>query len=221
MLAAVNTNTAETSTLREEIGSLQKLLQEALDRLGKLEAENNIMNDKIIANNAKISKLEVAEPKKNKQEEERITEIEKRQEIAEQINRKNKIIIKGPAINYDEEDLRTEVINKLSAMLHIQRDRLSKSTFQKFGKMGKCVLMTVQEPDEKYAIFEAVRTVKPASLSINEFLTPAKAKLIYELRKLKFESGKFKSVFSMNGKVYVTYSEKGQKYLISNLSDIQ
>ena len=47
MLAAVNTNTEETLTLREEIGSLQRLLQVALERLDKLEAENNKMNAQI------------------------------------------------------------------------------------------------------------------------------------------------------------------------------
>ena len=51
-------------------------------------------------------------------------------------------------------------------------------------------------------------------------MPPAKARLMYELRKMKHEKRNLRSVFSLGGKVYVTYREREDKFEINNLSDI-
>jgi hypothetical protein len=176
------------------------------------------MSKQVNENSAKIANLEAAQANKLKQNEDRIASIELQQERTTQFSRKNQLIIKGAALTYEVENIHVETIEKLSSILHIPKERLKKAEFR---KSGKCVLMTTQDPDDKYALFEAVRAIKLVNLSINEFLTPYKAKLLYELRKIKYETKKFYSVFSMNGKIFVTYQERGPKSLINSLDDIQ
>jgi hypothetical protein len=221
LLAAINASNEQTSILREEVGAMNRLLTEALNKIAILENEKDNMNIKLQEQDNRISILENQLKNTQQFDEERITRIENQQERSEQVARSNKIIIKGPAISYEADDLRTEVITKLSTILRIPQETLNNAEYRKFGKMGKCILMSAHDNNNKLSLFEAVRAIKPANLSINEFLTPAKAKLIYELRKLKYEEGKFHSVFSINGKVYVTHKQGGPETLINHISDIR
>ena len=81
--------------------------------------------------------------------------------------------------------------------------------------------MTLTQFESKLALFKAARTIRPHNLSINEFLTPKNAKLMYDLRKMKFEKKNLHSIFSLSGRVYVTYVEGGDKHEICNLSDVR
>lgn len=216
LLEAINKNNEQVSQLRNEIGSLTAKLNAALNQIKHLETENGQLKHHLEQNDIKIKKLE---EEKAQQTTER-QKLEKRQETIEQHSRLNKIVLRGTAFSYNTENIKTTTINTLAETLRLTKEQLKKSDFRVFGKKQQSILMTVCDHNDKLDVFAAVRKVKPNNMSINEFLTPTKANLIYELRKLKYEQeGRFHSVFSLNGNVYVTYTQGGQKKLIENLSE--
>jgi small-conductance mechanosensitive channel len=220
LLTAINKITEQTSILREEVGAMNRQLAETLNRIEKLETDNANLNTKLHDQENRIKALENELKNQKQLDEQRIDRIEKQQEHSDQLARSNKIIIKGSCISYEAQNLQAEIVSKLSENLRIPQENLMKADFKIFGKMGKCILMTTYDANIKRSLFEAVRTIRPPNLSLNEFLTPTKAKLIYELRKIKYEQSKFQSVFSLNGNVYVTYTQGGPKTLINDISDV-
>ena len=51
----------------------------------------------------------------------------------------------------------------------------------------------------KVDLLRSARTLRPEGLYLNDYLTPARSKLFFELRKLKRETTKIKSVFPWKG----------------------
>ena len=210
ILTLLNKNFSEM----EELRSTLKVVLSKIDELDK--------NNKILMQNMKDGKKEDEQRTKRLHEySEKISKIEENQERTDRTARNCQLIIKGSEFSYETENLKVNAINKLSSALHIPLENLKRSDFKLFGKQKKCLLVTTKNNIDRSELFKAARTVKPANISINEFLTPKKAKLIFDLRKLKFEKKKnIHSIFSLSGKVYVTYSVKGDKYEINDVSDL-
>ena len=219
-LEALNKNTYETSLLRQEIGSLASQIAQLFGRVQHLEDENKTLKDnlresdeKILALEARVAKLESSSDK-----------VEKVAAIQERNNkemRKKQLIIKGSALSYNPDKLKEDTVSKLSEILKISPSSLKRSDYKLFGLQKKCILVTAQNTSDRAAFFEAARTVKPKNLSVNEFLPPAQAILLYELRKMKFEQKNLSSVFSVGGKIYVTYEQGGEKYEIKTINDVR
>lgn len=219
LLKAINENNQQMSKLREEVGSLSTRLEAAMFTIRKLETENIELKQSIQDNERRIAALENKKLERNT-ELQKLAMIEKWQEATERRSRHDKIILKGTAFSYEPENLKMSTINTLAELLKVTKERLKKSEFHLFGKEKKCILMTLSGHEDKIAIFKAVREEKPRNVSVNKFLTPAQATLMYELRKIKYEQKKFTSVFSLSGKICVTYTEGGEKKLINSLADI-
>ena len=232
LMEAINRNNEEVTKLREEIGTLKTQLSTAFNTIKKLEEENIELrqdlrrqddriarqDDRIAQQDDKIAQLE-REKERNANDLRKIAAIEKRQDVVERQNNQNKLIIRGSAFSYDADNIKTATIDTIAEKLQLSKEHLKNAEYRLYGKNNTSILMTVNNDNDKNAMFTAARTMKPKDISINEFLTPAKAKLMYELRKIKFEEKKFNSVFSLSGNVYVTYTQGGDKKLINNLRD--
>ena len=225
LLDALNKNMQEMSLLREQIGSITNELTLVLNCVQEVEKENQVLKQTLQENATKITALEqrVHHLENNNLEENnknRIERIEVRQERTDREFRKKQLLIKGSALTYDADNLKTAVVAKLADLLKIPIPNLQRMNYKLFGREQKAILITVQHDADRLAFFAAARKIKPKNISVNEFLPPAKAKLMYELRKMKYEKQNLRSVFSLGGRVYVTYREKGDKFEINDLSDV-
>ena len=219
LIEALNKNMQEMSLLREQISTITTQLSQVLNRVQAVENENVVLKTALQENENKIAALEqkLTQQEENKK---RIDKMEINQQRTDREMRKKQLIIKGSALSYEADNLKTNTVEHLATVLKIPKASLQCSNYKLFGKEGKAILITVQCDEDRLAFFAAARKEKPSNISVNEFLTPDKAKLMYELRKMKYEKKNMRSVFSLGGRVYITYEENGDKFEINDLTDV-
>ncbi len=58
-------------------------------------------------------------------------------------------------------------------------------SYQRLGKNKNKVLVRIPDPEDRTELFRAARTIRQRNLFVNDFLTPARDKLFFELQKQK------------------------------------
>ena len=171
----------------------------------------------------KIEELEYKLEEATETNKGRMTTLEEHVDHVDQLARKHDLILSGPGVPTDNEKLKKAVIEKLSSSLKIPKKDLLNIKVRKIGpgRNGKppTVLLTHYNTETRGLIFSAAHKAKPTDIFINESVTRKRENLMYELRKFKKE-GKLKSVYSLNGYVYVVYPDGGRKQ-VNNLYEVK
>ncbi len=105
----------------------------------------------------------------------------------------------------------------VSSKLKISENKTARYSYRKLGKGSQTVLVTVDDLQDRSAIFRAARTIKPDSFFVSESLIHSKQQLFYELRKMKRDSRCFHSVFCFKGQLYIKRNIDGNKILICSI----
>ena len=175
-----------------------------MSRVVELENENSNLKSCIETQDKKIADLEKRiEGTENYKTQ--IDRIETQQERSDRILRKDQLIIKGSSVPLEPpegQNIKEATVQFLANTLNMQKEDLKRSGYTLFGKNKNCILMTTTRKEDQIALFQAVRTIKPSNLSICEFLSPKKAKLLYVLRKMKYEKKNIRSLFTLSGRIY-------------------
>ncbi len=140
----------EISSMRSDMGSLDKKVTDGLQIFLRLEQ--------------KISKIENENLKLKKKVEEKDTLIanqELRLDNIEQDFKRNEIVFSGPTISSEGENLRANMSRLVSSKLIISENKTARYSYRKLGKGSNTVLVTVDDLQDRSAIFRAARSIKP------------------------------------------------------------
>ncbi len=65
----------------------------------------------------------------------------------------------------------------------MSREKTKGFSYQRLEKNNNKILLRIPDPEDIIKLFRAARTIRPKNLFVNDFLTPARDKLYFELRK--------------------------------------
>lgn len=202
--------------------SMENLLQSLVNELGFMRTAVTKLTDKITDALGKIGDLERenAELKEAcKQKDEKILSLEMEKDEIDQNTRANCLIMSGEKVVNMKQNV-PETLSKIFTQTLKLKPRNPVNFSYRMSGDGAKVLLTIDNYNDRAAIFTAVRKIKPNGLYINEFLTPRRQELLYELRKLKKEERIF-SAFSSNGKIYYRLSNDSDRVLVKSMSDVR
>ena len=137
--------------------------------------------------------------------------------------RVNKLLVDSPAIDsMPDADFKAKMTTLLSTELKLPPATLAHYTYRKIGKQGrKRALITLRSTEDRAQFFAAARTLKPANLYINEALTPAKSRLLYEIRQFKKNSSTPFYVYTHFGEIFVKLDRNSNPVKVVNLEQVK
>ncbi len=127
--------------MRSDMCSLDRKVTDALHKISRLEQ--------------KIEKIENENLKLKKEG------VEKDIDNIEQDCKRNEIIISGPAISSEGENLSANMSRLVSSKLKIPENKTARYSYRKLGKGSQTVVVTVDDLQDRSAIFRAARSIKP------------------------------------------------------------
>lgn len=152
----------------------------------------------------------------------RITKLEEQLDDVEQYERRDTIIISGPALPSEQtmENPSSLVVNAIKDNLKININYDDINTAHRLGpkqqNKDRPVIVKLSKRSKKSEIMEACVTVKP-NLFVNESLTPKRRIIfskVWEIRKKHREI--FQQCYTRDGKIIVKLKTSNQKYFITN-----
>jgi hypothetical protein len=126
----------------------------------------------------------------------------------------------------DDKNLERVVYQCLENKLGLRKDQLCYIDVERLGRSKKTVVLslpTLKLKNEMFMLKKRVRNENPNEVDgffINDFLTSKRDKLFKELRRQQKEEGKFFSVFTFHGDIFIKTAANGNKKLIRSLSDV-
>ena len=211
-LSLKNENTTiknENATTKNEIGYLRSENSTRKNDVTILKNENKSIKAQIeiLYQNNNDLKIEVNDDK---------LEIQKLLSKAEDIEQKmhnEKIIITCKL------EKNRSIIETISKKLKIPMEQMHGLVAENFGNLEDKFLIKTINSTIKSKIFKAAKTERPNDLFVNEFLVKRRQKLMYDLRTMK-RQGRFSSVYSFNGDIFVKYHNNNNYFHIKSLNDI-
>ncbi len=192
---------AKVDMMAKELFDLAPKLINLTNRVEKVDKENIELKKSLTEKNVKIE------------------DLEQRMEAVEIQARSEFVVLSGQNISSDGPNLRLRVSEQISQELHVSREKSKGFSYQRLGKSKNKVLVRIQEPEDRIELFRAARTICPRNLFVNDFLTPARDKLFFDLRKQKHQRG-LHSVFSFRGQIYIKKTPDGDMILVKSLNDL-
>ena len=186
---------SENTTRKNDIGCLNNENKSIKTQIETLHQNNNDLNNEI--NNQKLE----------------FDKLLSRSEDMEQKMHNDKIIITCTL------EKNRSIIETLSKKLKIPKEQMDGLIVENFGNLQNKFIIKSITSTAKSNFFKAAKTERPHDLFINEFLTKKREKLLYDLRTMK-RQGRFSSVYTFNGDIYVKYQNNNTSFNIKSLNDI-
>ena len=191
----------ELGFMRTAVTKLTDKITDALDKIGNLERENAELKEAC------------------KQKDEKILSLEIEKDEIDQNSRANCLVLSGEKIENMSENVPESLSRIFDVTLKLRPE--NPVDFSYCGSTdGTKVLVTIENYYDRAEIFAAVRKIKPNGLYVNEFLTPRRQQLLYELRKLKKKKKVF-NAFSSNGKIYYKLKNNSDRVLVKSMADVE
>ena len=187
----------ENLNLKNEISALNPGNNDMQSDNLNLQNSNKILNNEVLSQKKEIRKLSF------------------NLEDLEQKFANDKIIITCNSLDNNK-----SLLENLSSKLKLSSKELDGLVIEKFGNLQNKFLVKIPKTSTKSIIFVAAKKEKPRDLYVNEFLVKRREKLLYDLRMLKRNEGRFVSVYTFNGDIYVKYNHTDMPFLIKSLDDV-
>ena len=202
ILAKINSMSDTMNEIKTDISSIHKKMDNYETRFTTLETENEALKESLLKNSDELYslKLNVDQLKQDKLS--------------------DYIAITGPLIPTENSNLNSKMSALLSSSLNLDKAKLSTYEYRLINSTKPFITVKVPLYHDRATIFAAARKYKPNNLFINESLTERRFKLLMEIKKRNKQDNKFKSVFALNGNVYVTLHSDGKRVLIRDTSDL-
>lgn len=151
--------------------------------------------------------------------------LEERIEKLEMAERANKAILTCESLVSSSKNIYNETRQLLSKELGLVEDCTKTIRVNKLGQNGKSLLLTFPNIEAKIETYRRiterrknlVATDRKPPIFMNDFLTPSRARLFKEIRKLKEDSGGIYSVFSYNGNICVKVQRDDRMKIVYSL----
>jgi hypothetical protein len=190
----------EITMMRKVVCDLGGKMETVLCKVANLEAENSDLRQEI------------------RQKDRQIENFEMEMDDKEQELKRGEVILSGADIDTTVPDLQVRMANIISNKLRIEPESAAKMKFKKLGR-GNTTVVAIVEDEQRRALFQAARGIRPDGLYVSESLTGRRRKLMFDLRNLK-RAGKIYSVFPFYGKIYIKKSANADKEIVRTLQDV-
>lgn len=153
----------------------------------------------------------------------RVTELESQLDELSQYERRDTVILSGPALPKEElhENCVDLFVKSVKDNLHLNIEHKDVNVAHRLGTKktqttNRPIIVKLQSRQHKYEIMNACITVKP-NIYINESLTPKRRllfKKVWDIRKQHRDL--FQQCYTHDGKIYVKLKQSNQKQIINS-----
>lgn len=206
------------------IANMEKMLEKTNAELLTTKNKVSDCEEKI---NAQESKLEEAEAKINAQTKD-IETLQDNLHYREKLDRKNKIIVSGPEITFEDKTSPNELLDIAINAIKIEYNHdiypVTISDCRRFNGNNRILLTFVRNIDKDGLISAVVNKNKRngVRVHINEFLSQKDSQIFYVIRKLRKKNpNQILSCYSRNGTVFAKMTGEVRALPIKSEVDIE
>ena len=232
VLGAIELLSKELSGLRKDVSKATEKFAPVVTRVDKLEQHNSETDTRVAALEERVQSLEISPP--DRVENNRVDELDLRLDEVQQATLHTKLTLSTTAIQTNPQmsrkDVTTAVQNFIIMKLAIPSADLIGLSATRVKPSGDGSAGTVPKPkfilecgslSLRNQIRERARENRPADCYINEYLTPRRHKLMFDLRKLMATEKRIKRCFSDFGRIFIVVEGRDSPYRVNTMTDVQ
>lgn len=186
----------------EQVANLNNKFAEVIDKLTSLENENRRLRQS------------------NETKDKKVAELEMRIDKLEWNEHRNQVTISSPDIASMGNNFKEAMVEHTASKLRMAPHKLKEFTYKKVGRVQKKALVTIPNEEDRITLFKNARTIQPAKFFVNEAVSEAKGKLLYDIRQYRKSHKKRCSVYSFKGSVYVRKNPDADPILVRSVEDV-